>query len=130
MSFCDPKLRQLHTVVNGIELAFSFHTETSISLSARSPGSQFAKGWIDVHYPCSGHIKLQIRGALAEADLTGMTIKLIVESLMAQLSVSKEETFNAVFFSASKQMQMSQSTDADGMTDRIDTTRSFTLPKE
>jgi hypothetical protein len=130
MSFADPKFGKLLFEVGSLRFAYAFHTETSLSLTVQSAASQFTRGWIDVHYPCREQIKVQFRGALAEADLNPATIREIIGALILRLEIPSGETYEANFFKASSQIQMAQSTGEEGMTDRIETVRSFTLPKD
>lgn len=106
---------------------YSFSTETSTSFNV---ASGLFRGWVDVHYPCQSHIKLQIRGALPEEYLTASKIKEVVSTIQKFLEIPTDETFEAVFFKPAKIVQMSKSTDRQGQSDRIDTSRSFNLPKE
>jgi hypothetical protein len=130
MSFTDPKLTQLDFHLGVLRLLYAFHTETSLSLSVQSDASQFARGWVDIHYPCNGSTKLQIRGTLADVDLNTETVREIIGNLLTLLGIPKNETYEAVFFKASRQIQMTQSNDNESMTDRLETTRRFTLSEE
>ncbi|MDX2080389.1 MAG: hypothetical protein SFU53_06350 [Terrimicrobiaceae bacterium] len=129
MSFTNPKFTQLNVEIGGLRLAYAFHTETSLSLSVQSAASQLARGWIDIHYPCAGHIKAQFRGALPEPHLNPVTIREILDSLRPLVNIAPEDTFEATFFKASNQIQIAQSTGEQSMTDRIETARNFSLPK-
>jgi hypothetical protein len=105
----------------------SFSTETSISFNVVSG---LFRGWVDVHHPCQGHIKLQFRGALPEEYLVASKIKEVVSAIQDLLEIPVDETFEALFFKPAKIARISKSTDREGKSDRIDTSRSFNLPKE
>ena len=128
MSFDSPQFQKLSFSVEGIKFLYAFHTETSLCLEIQIGSSKAPKGWVDVHYPCRDHIKLRLKGALPEECLTAAKIKELVTVIRDRLGIGKDETYSAAFFKASSQVGMTQSTDRSGMTDQIETTRSFITP--
>jgi hypothetical protein len=87
------------------------------------------RGWIDLHYPCEGHIKLQIRGSLAEDCLNPLVIQTLLPMIIKETGIDPATTYSAIFFKSSKEMHITQAVDENGMTDRIQTTRKYHLPR-
>lgn len=126
MNFLELGVEHLQFSVAAIELSCSFCTPTSASFALKTGNH---RGWIDVHFPCQGHIKLQIRGSLPEECLEFAKAKELIFALRRHLKISETETFEAVFFKPTKVFQIEQPTDREGMTDRILTTRKFSPPQ-
>jgi hypothetical protein len=82
-----------------------------------------------MHFPCQGHIKLQIRGSLPEECLESAKIRELISALRKHLEIPETETYEAVFFKPTKIIQMSQPNNFAGETDRIDITRKFAPPR-
>lgn len=125
MSFSNLSAQPLAFSVTGLELSCSFRTETSISFVI---GGTYGKGWIDVHYPCAGHLKVQIRGALPEHVLDRSKVLALIHELLDHLKIPRDETFDALFFEPVGIIGIQQTTNREGMTDRIQTSRSYKPP--
>jgi hypothetical protein len=126
MSIQQHTKQQPHLFVGSVDVAPSFHTQTSTSFDVRSK-KHF--GWVDVHFPCHGPVKVQIRGALPDECLETSWIRQLVPALFEYLKIPKEETFEATFFKPVNVVKIGQSTNQAGETDRINTMRTFGLPK-
>jgi hypothetical protein len=76
-------------------------------------------GWIDVHHPCDGHIKTQLRIRLpAEYHLVDQ-MKSIIHRIFEVLDIPLDETYEAVFFTCDRITGIEQATNREGMTDRL-----------
>ena len=102
---------------------FSFKTESSISFSLERhskgllPTRQI--GWIDLHYPCDGHIKVQVRISLPSEYHADDKFRAIVTAIFAAVSVPVDETWDAVLFETRGVMETGQPVNRDGLTDRL-----------
>jgi hypothetical protein len=76
-------------------------------------------GWIDLHYPCDGHMKLQIRISLPTEYHAGQTFHAIVWAIIAATGIPTDETWEALLFAAGEPMGMAQPVNREGLTDRI-----------
>jgi len=76
-------------------------------------------GWIDVHHPCDHHIKTQLLCSLPAGYNAREKQKAIVETLLAALGIPADETYEAKLFHAEQVTLIEQTTDRDGMTDRL-----------
>lgn len=76
-------------------------------------------GRVDVHHPCEGHIKAQIRVLIPAQYHRPEQMKELVQQMLAALGIPADETFEASFAWAEQQTGIVQSTDRDGMTDRL-----------
>jgi hypothetical protein len=76
-------------------------------------------GCIDVHHPCDGHIKTQLRIQIPAQyhDLDQM--KSIINQTFDALSIPLDETYEAVFFAGERQIELGQITNREGISDRI-----------
>lgn len=84
------------------------------------PGMIFTVlGWVDIHHPCEGHIKAQLRVCLPEKYLEWEPMRDLVHQLFDLLRIPADETYEADFVAASKQVGIEQATDRHGMTDRL-----------
>jgi hypothetical protein len=84
------------------------------------PGMVFTViGWVDVHYPCEGHIKTQLRVCLPKRYHEPEQMRNLVQQLFKELGIPADETHEAEFVAASKQTGVEQATDRHGMTDRL-----------
>jgi hypothetical protein len=125
MNFLESGIQNLRFSVMAAELTCAFCTQTSASFLVKV-GS--LSGWIDVHFPCEGHIKVRIRGALPDAYLEASKIHVFVVELLHQLKIQKDETYQATFFKATKTIEMGKPVNREGMADQIQTEKKFTLP--
>ena len=78
------------------------------------------RSWVDVHFPCEGHIKVLIRGALPEAYLESSKIQPIITGLLGRLGIRQDETYEATFFKPTRAIQIGSSVNREGMTDRLE----------
>ena len=108
-----------------MELEVSFCTQTSVSFSIHIG---VKRGWVDLHFPCEGHIKVQVRGAFPTHYLEPSKILRFIPLLFDHLGIATDETYEAVFFAPSQAIQTGQAVNREGMTDRIETTRSNKPP--
>jgi hypothetical protein len=79
-------------------------------------------GWVDLHYPCDGHIKAQVRIGLPPqraAALEWTDMRDAVEAIFAALGVPHDETYEAHFCGAEHQKSTAQPRDRHGMSDRL-----------
>ena len=76
-------------------------------------------GWADIHHPCHDHIKARIRARLSDDLMALETQRDLVHALFDALSISRDETYEADFYSLGNQGSIHQSVDRDGMSDRI-----------
>ena len=84
------------------------------------PGMVFTViGWVDVHHPCEGHIKTQLRICLPEKYHEPERMRGLVHQLFEQLGIPADETYEALFVAASRQTGIEQARDRNGMTDRL-----------
>lgn len=108
-------------------LSFQLGTKGDLLLSpgmeepwAMGPGIVFTViGWVDVHYPCEGHIKTQLRICLPEKYHQPEQMRELVQQLFQQLGIPDDETYEAHFVAASRQTGIEQATNRHGMTDRL-----------
>ncbi|HMC28759.1 MAG TPA: hypothetical protein VKM56_13305 [Verrucomicrobiae bacterium] len=108
--------QQLRFSMGDAEITSSFATETSVSFKVRIGGFL---GWIDVHFPCGGHIKVQVRAALPMAWLEPAKMRELIKAILEHLGISKNETCEAVFFHPQNTIMIAQAMSRDGKTDRI-----------
>ncbi|MEI8042029.1 MAG: hypothetical protein WCL11_11510 [Verrucomicrobiota bacterium] len=125
MNFIDSGFQNLRFSVMSAELACAFCTQTSAGFSVKA--GTF-RGWVDVHFPCEGHIKVRIRGALPDDYLKGPAIKQFVSELLAQLKVKSDDTYEATFFKPTKVVEMGKSVNREAVTDRIEIARKHIPP--
>ena len=79
--------------IDGFELQCWFCTLSSVSFRI---GKGIVRGWVDVHFPCAGHIKAHISGALREEDLEYDRTRKLVAGVMEQLKIPPDETYEAL----------------------------------
>ncbi len=113
-----------------LEYRFSktFETESSVSYDVSPIGGKglgSVTKWLEVHYPCSGHIKAQIRGTVS---VSPTEIKSFVDHILVEIGLPPGETFQLNLFDAENVMSMSQAQSTQGESDRIETTRRFDPP--
>jgi hypothetical protein len=101
----------------------SFKTESSLSFAfVRSSKSLLPTrhiGWIDLHYPCDGHIKLQIRISLPAEYHAPERFSAIVAGMITALEIPPDETYEARLFAESAPLEMSHTTNRESVTDRF-----------
>jgi hypothetical protein len=85
MNFLESGVPNLRFSVMGAELVFSCCTQTSASFRFKA-GLRY--GWIDVHFPCEGHIKARILAALPDEFLEVSKIREIVPKILNRLEIS------------------------------------------
>src|SRR5688572_25100506 len=76
---------------------FSFRTASSLSFALERYSKSLCPtrqvGWIDLHYPCEGHIKLQIRISLPSEYHAGEKLRAIVTAVIAATGVPADGTY-------------------------------------
>src|SRR5262249_19543274 len=102
---------------------FSFKTASSLSFSLERHSKSLLPvrqiGWIDLHHPCGGHIKLQIRIALPAEYHDPMKLRAMVSAVLAAAEIPPDETYEARLFATSGFMEIQQPVDREGMADRL-----------
>lgn len=88
----------------------------------KQQGLSSGKKWLSVHYPCNGHIKLQVRGSF---KLEPKQISAFVSSLIEILGVASDATYEYHNFVESDVISLGKMADSSGASDRIETTRKF-----
>ena len=76
-------------------------------------------GWIDVHHPCDGHIKTQLRIPMPAEYLLFDQMKSIIQRVFEVLDIPLDETYEAVFFTCDRITAIEQATNREGITDRL-----------
>jgi hypothetical protein len=102
---------------------FEFKTASSISFSLERYSKSLCPtrkiGWMDVHYPCQGHIKVQLRISLPNEYHTPKKLGKIVADVLAATGIPADETYEAVLFAGEEPISIVQSMNREGITDRI-----------
>jgi hypothetical protein len=84
------------------------------------PGIVFTViGWVDVHYPCEGHIRAQLRICLPEKYHEPERRLELVQQLFGRLGIPADETYEAHFIAASRETLIEQAWNPHGKTDRL-----------
>ena len=112
----------------GYRFIKAFETGSSVSYNVtpiESKGLGSVTKWLEVHYPCAGHIKAQIRGTIS---VKPTEIKSFVDCILVEIGLPPGETFQLTLFDAENVMSMSQAQSTQGESDRIETTRRFDPP--
>jgi hypothetical protein len=125
MNFIESGIPNMRFSVMSAELTCVFCTQTSASFSVKAGN---LRGWVDVHFPCEGHIKVRIRGALPDEYLEASRAQKFVSDLFCQLKIQKDETYEATFFKPTKVIEMGQSVNREGVMDQIEIERKFAPP--
>src|SRR3989339_810027 len=98
-----------------IKASPSFRTATSISFSlsrrSKSLCPERQVGWIDVHFPCVGHIKTQVRVLIPEEYLEPAKMATVIKSILAIAGIPEDETYEATFVTPAAVTGMSRRTD-------------------
>jgi hypothetical protein len=79
-------------------------------------------GWADVHHPCEGHIKAQVRIVLPpeyRAKVEGDVGRYVVLRILSWVGIRADETYEARFHFGEEGVRLVQHVDRRGMTDRI-----------
>ena len=76
-------------------------------------------GWIDVHHPCDGYIKTQLRIRMPAEYHPVDQMKFIIQRVFEVLDIPSDETYEAVFFTTDRITGIEQATNREGMTDRL-----------
>ena len=114
-----------------VSLVLIAKTSGSVVLDIRKGNKvQFGLGWLNVHHPCDGHICCQIRGMLPDRLLNQDDIRALVTQTLRWLDISTHETWEISVCSPSERLGMAQSINAEGESDRIESTRRYRLPKD
>src|SRR6185436_17425521 len=126
MNFLESGIPQLSFTVSKSHLSCDFCTETSASFILKMNNQ---RGWVDVHFPCHGHIKVQMRGRLPRECIDPIAVRELVEGILHHLKIPSDETYEALFFAATNLITVAQPVDREGKTDRIVSTTKWELPK-
>src|ERR1044072_7445540 len=95
MNLTVKDVEHLRFFVDSIEIGCDFWSPGSISLIVKA-GAQ--RGWIDVHFPSEGHIKVQMRGALPADLLKPEMVRKLIKEVLVHLEVPNDQTYEATFF--------------------------------
>jgi hypothetical protein len=104
---------------NSLTLPFGTNSEENVVFTDDKPFVFHVIGGIDVHHPCDGHIKTQIRMRIPAEYHYVDRMKALLKSVFELLAIPPDETYEAVFFSTDKIISIEQATDRHGMTDRV-----------
>ncbi len=119
----DGKLLQAGEYFPFLDLSawLDFHTESSAGFSiGEVQGNVYTTmGRLDIHHPCPGHIKVQLRCSLPEQYMAFDLLKEAVNQIFIAVAIPTDETYEAVFIPAMGGMALSQHIDRDGRTDRL-----------
>ena len=101
----------------------SFRTESSLSFSLERHSKSLLPtrqiGWVDLHYPCDGHIKLQTRISLPSEYHTPDNFRELVKRAISAAGIPPDATYEAVLFGAGGAMKIEQPVSREGLTDRL-----------
>ena len=87
---------------------------------ATMPGRVFTViGWLDVHHPCQGHIKAQVRVCLPDRYHEWQRMGELVREVFEHLGILPDETYEAHFVASSRQTRIEQARDRHGMVNRL-----------
>ena len=102
-------------------LAFRSATSISFNLSRQSKSLCPARslGWIDVHFPCEGHIKTQIRVLIPKEYHEPNKLSAITRTILAIAEIPENETYDATFIDPATVTAMTQPVNRQGITDRL-----------
>ena len=113
--------------IGELKFSVSFWSATSISFDLQVG---VRHGWIDVHFPCQGHIKTRIRCAVPTECVNASNIRELIPEIFRRLRIASDETFEAEFFKQNDAIRITQPVDRHGTTDRIETIRDFKIPPD
>jgi hypothetical protein len=106
----------------GLTARVHFRSPSSVSFDfgrrSHSQSTFSHVGWIDVHHPCDGHIKAQLRIQVPKAYHGPEQMTSFIRQVFETLSIPSDETYEALFFCGDAAVQIEQATDRDGATDR------------
>jgi hypothetical protein len=123
MSISQFDFRKNTFTVLDLTARLSFKTASSLSFFLERQSKSLLPtrqiGWIDLHFPCDGHIKLQIRISLPSDYHSADTFRTIVSAAIAATGVPTNETYEAVLFGAAGVIMIEQPVDPGGVTDRL-----------
>ncbi len=107
----------------GVTARVAFKSQSSISFDlgrwSRTRLTFTHIGWIDVHHPCEGHIKTQLRIRIPAPYHVFEQMKLIIDLTLGALAIPLDETYEAVFISGDRETGIEQATNREGITDRL-----------
>jgi hypothetical protein len=102
-----------------ISFVFGRYTDTLLGLPV-APHLVFdTVGWLDVHHPCEGHIKVKIRIGLPSEYLISERMCEIVRATFVELGIPPDKTYDAHFVTPLKHACIDQSRDRDGLSNRL-----------
>jgi hypothetical protein len=99
----------------------AFKSEGSISFDLGFNDEGFCViGFVDLHYPCEGHIKVHLRVGVPPQHYREASDRLaFVRQLFGALAIPADETYEATFVDATESNAVVQPVDRAGMTDRF-----------
>ena len=98
--------------------SFDFKTESSIGFQIIRTGI-YRIGAMQVHHPCSGHIKARIHFQLPKKYCDAKQISEMGMRAFSELEIPRDETYEFKFDSTESGADVTQPVDREGMTDRI-----------
>jgi hypothetical protein len=76
-------------------------------------------GWLDIHYPCNGHVKCHIRISAPDKYRNSEWLEMLRAKVFRHLEIPDDETWELSSFSAAGEKVRAQHVDRNGMTDRL-----------
>jgi hypothetical protein len=100
---------------------FTFKSDSSISFKlGRYADSMFwSVGFVDVHYPCEGHIKAHLRVLIQKGSVSHEQRVVLVKQMFDALGIPKDEAYEATFIVEDVWTELHQPVNREGMTDRL-----------
>jgi hypothetical protein len=91
---------------------FRFFTDTTSPVRT-------VKGWLSVHYPCQGHVKLYCQGALSREYLDGEGILELARVILEYLALGEQTTYEIRVDEAGPGYGTGQYRNEQGYSDRL-----------
>jgi hypothetical protein len=100
-----------------------FHTGSSASYECTRHSASLCPhrqiGWIDIHWPCEGHISARLRIALPEEYHGWTRLEEIRRCVFHAMGIPEDETWEVECFDRQSIVRMDQRVNRDGFTDRL-----------
>ena len=94
-------------------------SSVTFSLGTWSGDTEFwVIGHLDLHYPCAGHIKAQMRACLPEQYFTSEHMRDMARELFQRVGITHDETYEFLLVVPSRQRMLVQPEDRQGSTGR------------
>jgi hypothetical protein len=119
------KFTSREDIVTFLDLTARFNFKTTNSLSftierySKSLLPVRQMGWFDLHYPCEGHIKLQIRVSLPSEYHADDKLDSIIAVVLSATEIPADETYEAYLFAETGTIISNQPVNREGYTNRI-----------